>query len=78
MLQLEVTGIYIFYYAGLISTELFPLSVLRAHNLPHLKSLPGKERRFYVTVTSGEKKWQTRSMQSVDQHVEWNEKVDAL
>jgi Ser/Thr protein kinase RdoA (MazF antagonist) len=77
MLQLEVTGKY-FRDATLINAEKFLLSVLRAHNLPAPNALSANEGRFYVTVTSGEKTWQTRSLQSVDQHVEWNEKVDVL
>ena len=53
------------------------MPVLRAHNLPRLKTLLGKERRFFATVTDEERTWQTRSVRSVAQCVEWNENVDA-
>jgi hypothetical protein len=31
-----------------------------------------------VTLTDGEKTWQTRSVWSVAQRVEWNESVDTM
>ena len=55
-----------------------PLSVLRVHNLPCFETLLGKERQFYVTVTNGKSKQQTRSMQSTAQRVEWNENLITL
>ena len=54
-----------------------PMPVLRAQNLPSLKKL-GRNRSFYATVTSGARTWQTRSVQSVGDRVEWNENVDTL
>jgi hypothetical protein len=77
MAQLEVIG-KMFRDVTLIYTEVFLLSVLGAQNLSALTALPGREGRFYVTVTSGENTWHTRSKQSVNQHVEWNEKVNKL
>jgi hypothetical protein len=53
----------------------FPMSVLRAQSLPRLKTL-GRNASFYVTVTDGARIWQTRSVQSVGNRVEWNESVD--
>jgi hypothetical protein len=57
---------------------LSPLSVLRAHNLPRSKSVLGKERRFYVTVSDGVKSWKTRFVRSMRERVEWNQNVGAL
>jgi hypothetical protein len=58
--------------------NLSSLPVLRAHNLPHIKTISRKESRFYVTVISGARTWHTRAVQSMGNHVEWNEEVDAL
>jgi hypothetical protein len=56
----------------------FPsMPVLRAQNLPRLKTL-GRKRSFYVTVTDGARTWQTRSVQSVGNRVEWDENLDTL
>ncbi len=54
------------------------LLVLRAHELPRLNTLFGKERRFYVTVTDGTTARKTTLIRGVEQAVEWNEKLDAL
>ena len=54
------------------------LLVLRAHKLPRLETLLGKERRFYVTVTDGTTARKTTAIQSVEQAVEWNEKLNPL
>jgi hypothetical protein len=77
LLPLQITGTYPDDPA-LIILELLPPPVLRAHNLPRLKTLLGKKRQFYVTVTYGESAKRTRSVRSVAQRVEWNEAVDAL
>jgi hypothetical protein len=75
-LPLQVTGTYP-YNSALMVTKFFWL-VLKAHNLPRLKSLLGKDKRFYVTVTYKERIWKTRPVRSATQRVEWNEKVDTL
>ena len=54
------------------------LSVLRAYRLPRLKTWFGKKRRFYVTVTDGTIAKKTTAIRSVEQTVQWNEKLDAL
>ena len=54
------------------------LLVLRAHKLPHLETLLGKERQFYVTVTDGITARKTTAIQSVEQAMEWNEKLNPL
>jgi hypothetical protein len=58
--------------------NLFHLKVHRAYNLPLLKALRWKQKRFYVTVAYGERTWRTRPVRSVTQRVEWNEDLDAL
>ncbi|KAF8815814.1 WD40 repeat-like protein [Phlegmacium glaucopus] len=54
------------------------VTVLRAHKLPRLKTLWGKKRRFYVTVTDGTITKKTASIGIVEQAVEWNERLDAF
>jgi hypothetical protein len=54
------------------------MSVLGVHNLPHLETLPGIERQYYVTVTNGKGTRKTRCIRSTGQRVEWNENLDAL
>ncbi|KAF8967045.1 hypothetical protein BDZ97DRAFT_1916998 [Flammula alnicola] len=54
------------------------VTVLRAHRLPRLKTLFGKKRRFYVTVTDGTIAKKTEAIRSVEQAMQWNEKLDAL
>jgi hypothetical protein len=54
--------------------NLLNMPVLRAQNLPRLKTL-GK---FYATVTDSARTWQTRSVQSVGNRAEWNENLDTL
>ncbi|KAF8812682.1 hypothetical protein BYT27DRAFT_7182387, partial [Phlegmacium glaucopus] len=54
------------------------VTVLRTHELPRLKTLCGKKRRFYVTVTDGTITKKTTAIRSVKEAVEWNERLDAL
>jgi len=61
-----------------IRARAYFLLVLRAHKLPRLKTLLGKERRFYVTATDGTTARKTTAIQSIEQAVEWNEKLDDL
>ena len=75
MSSVQLTGTYLDDPA-LISTKFLSLSVLRAHNLPHLKTFLGKQRLFYATVTYGERTWRTQSARSVAQRVEWNESLE--
>jgi hypothetical protein len=77
LLPLQVTGTYphVPFWRILNSC---PLSILRAHNIPRLKSFLGENRRFYATVTHGERTWRSRPVRRVAQRVEWNENVDAL
>jgi hypothetical protein len=77
LLPLQVTGTYPDDPA-LIVLELLPPPVLRAHNLPRLKTFLGRKRRFYATVTDEERTWKTRPVRSVAQRVEWNEAVNTL
>ncbi|KAH9960961.1 hypothetical protein BGW80DRAFT_922078 [Lactifluus volemus] len=60
---------------GLIPLQ---VTVLRAHNLPRLKTLLGKKRQYHVTVTYEERTWESRPVRSVAQRVEWNEVVDTF
>jgi hypothetical protein len=61
-----------------MQAQTYFLLVLRAHKLPRLKTLFGKKRRFYVTVTDGTIAKKTTAIRSVEQAVEWDEKLDAL
>ena len=61
-----------------MEVQTYCLTVLRAHSLPRLKTLFGKKRRFYVTVINGTIAKQTSAIRSVEQAVEWNEKLGAL
>ncbi|KAH9956321.1 hypothetical protein BGW80DRAFT_267342 [Lactifluus volemus] len=61
-----------------IQPGLLKVTVLRAQDLPRLKTFLGKKRRFHVTVTYGERTWESRSVRSVAQRVEWNDIVDAF
>jgi hypothetical protein len=61
-----------------MQAQTYFLLVLRAHNLPRLKTLFGKKRRFYVTVTDGMITKKTTAVRSVEQAVEWDEKLNAL
>jgi hypothetical protein len=73
---LQLTGTYVYRHAPL-STKHLALPVLRAQNLPRLKTLLGwKKPRFYATVIYGGRTWQTRSVRGVAQRVEWNENID--
>ncbi|KAF8812687.1 WD40 repeat-like protein [Phlegmacium glaucopus] len=54
------------------------VTVLRTHKLPRLKTLWGKKRHFYVTVTDGTITKKTTAIRSVEQAVEWNERLDAF
>jgi hypothetical protein len=75
-LPLQVTGTYPYHSALVVAKYVW--LVLRAHNLPRLKGLLGKDKRFYATVTYRERIWQTRSVRSAAHSVEWNENVDTL
>jgi hypothetical protein len=50
------------------------MPVLGVQNLPRFKTF-GRNRHFYATVTDGARTWRTRFMQSVGNHVEWNESL---
>ena len=54
------------------------LQVLRARNLPRLKTQFGRKREFYVTVTDGTTAKNTTAIRSVKEAVEWNEKLGVL
>jgi hypothetical protein len=73
----QVTGTYLYDFA-LISTEFLSPPVLRAYNLPRVKTFFGKGAQFYATVTYGERTWRTRSARRVAQIVEWNESFEML
>jgi hypothetical protein len=76
---LRVTGTY--YLCGAMLSQVlnvFLLPVVRADNLPRLKTLLWRKGKFYVTVTYGAITRRTRSVQRMENHVEWNEILDAL
>ncbi|KIM45626.1 hypothetical protein M413DRAFT_344802 [Hebeloma cylindrosporum] len=54
------------------------VTVLRACKLPPLKTLSGKPRQFYVSVTDGTITKKTTAIRSVDQTVQWDEKLDGF
>jgi hypothetical protein len=55
------------------------MPVLRAHNIPRLKTVLGLRTKFYATVTYGATTRQTRSLQREgNNHVAWNENIDVL
>jgi hypothetical protein len=75
--QVEVTGKRL--NPNLVmQAQTYFLLVLWAHNLPRLKTLFGKKRRFYVTVTDGMITKKTTTVRSVEQAVEWDEKLNTL
>ena len=75
--RVEVTGKRLNHNL-VIQAQTYFLSVLRAHKLPRLKTPFGKKRRFYVTVTDGTIAKKATAIRSVEQAVEWDEKLDAL
>ena len=75
--QIEVTGKCL--NSNLVmKAQIYFLQVLRARKLPRLKTKLGKKREFYVTVTDGTTAKNTTAIRSVEQAVEWNEKLGAL
>jgi hypothetical protein len=77
LLPLQVTGAYLYFPPSKVLNYCLP-SVLRAHNIPRLKTILGESSRFYATVTYGENTWQSQPVRKVSQRVEWNESVDTL
>ncbi len=75
--RVEVTGKRLNHNL-VMQAQTYFLSVLGAHKLPRLKTPFGKKRRFYVTVTDGTIAKKTTAIRSVEQAVEWDEKLDAL
>jgi hypothetical protein len=76
---LRVTGTY--YLCEVMLSQVpnvFPLPVVRADNLPSLKTLLWRKGKFYVTVSYGATTMRTRSVQRMENHVEWDEILDAL
>ena len=61
-----------------MGAQIYFLQVLRARKLPRLKTKLGKKREFYVTVTDGTTTKNTTAIRSVEQAVEWNEKLGVL
>ena len=61
-----------------MEAQIYFLQVLRARKLPRLKTKFGRKREFYVTVTDGTTAKNTTAIRSVEQAVEWNEKLGAL
>ncbi|KAI0263383.1 hypothetical protein BC834DRAFT_887042 [Gloeopeniophorella convolvens] len=49
------------------------LNVVRADGLPHLRTLFGAERKFYVTATDGVKTAKTSAIRSREGSVQWDE-----
>ena len=62
----------------MIEAQIYFLQVLRARNLPRLKTQFGRKREFYVTVTDGTTAKNTTAIRSVKEAVEWNEKLGVL
>jgi hypothetical protein len=55
------------------------LLVLRALNVPHIETLLGVKRKFFVTVAyRATKKRRTKSVQIEGQTAVWNQTLDAL
>ena len=75
--QIEVTGKRL-NFNSVMEAQIHFLQVLRARKLPRLKTKFGKKRKFYVTVTDGTTAKNTAAIRSVEQAVEWNEKLGAL
>ena len=61
-----------------MEAQMYFLQVLRAHKLPRLKTKLCKKGKFYVTVTDGTTTKNTAAIRSVEQAVEWNEKLGVL
>jgi hypothetical protein len=75
--RIEVTGKYL--NSNLVmEAQIYFLQVLRARNLPRLKTKFRRKRKFYVTVTDGTTAKNTTTTRSVKEAVEWNEKLGAL
>ena len=76
--RVEVTGKRLNPNLMMMETQIYFLQVLRARNLPRLKTNFGRKREFYVTVTDGTTAKNTTAIRSVEQAVEWNEKLGVL
>jgi hypothetical protein len=69
---------------ALIDKELISSLVLRALNVPHIKTIFGGKREYFVTIAhqatkKKEKKTKkTKSVQGEGQTVVWNQTLDAL
>ena len=67
-----------------IDKDLICLSVLRARNVPNIKTRFGGKRKYFVTVAhqatkrKAKKTKKTKSVQIEEQAVEWNQTLDAL
>lgn len=75
--RLEVTGTNLQIRNHDRRSNLLYMPVLRAQNLPHLRTLC-RNTSFYANVTDGARTWQTRPVQSVGNRAEWNENLDTL
>ncbi|KAH8993697.1 hypothetical protein EDB92DRAFT_1852803 [Lactarius akahatsu] len=54
------------------------VTVLRAHNVPHIKHRFGGKTRFYVTIAYQTTKKKTEGVQIEGQTVQWDQKLDAF
>jgi hypothetical protein len=82
--HVEVTGAYLNPAGARIDKDLISPSVLRALNVPHIKTIFGGKREYFVTIayqatTKKEKKTKkTKSVQSEGQTAVWNQTLDPL
>jgi hypothetical protein len=67
-----------------IDQDLISLLVLRALNVPHIKTIFGGKREYFITVAyqatakRGKKTKKTKSVQSEGQTAVWNQTLDPL
>lgn len=54
------------------------VTVLRAHNVPHIKSRFGGKTRFYVTIAHNTTTKKTEGVQIEGQTLQWDQKLDAF
>ena len=84
LVSAEVTGAYSNAPRSGIDKDLTSLSVLRARNVPHTKTLFGGKREYFVTVAyqattkKSKKTKKTKSVQIEGQMAEWNQTLDPL
>ena len=80
----EVTGVYSNPPCSGIDKDLTSLLVLRALNVPYIKTVFGGKREYFVTIAyqvatkKAKKTKKTKSVQIEGQTAEWNQTLDPL